>query len=171
MSGNWIAVASAAHVRIGQVGGFMQVCHGKAAPLRRIKPGDCVAYYSPAINMGDKSKFQTFTALGIVKPGDPYSFDMGTGFCPYRRDVHWYNSVDAHIAPLLEKLEFTAGQRNWGYQLRFGFFQISATDMRDIAAAMNVVVDQQLESNFTTSPLGIKISKQIHQREFNFAAT
>ena len=27
--------------------GFMQVSHGKAAPLRRIRPGDGVAYYSP----------------------------------------------------------------------------------------------------------------------------
>lgn len=47
MSRNWVAVASAEHVRIGRAAGFMQVCHGKAAPLRRIKPGDRVAYYSP----------------------------------------------------------------------------------------------------------------------------
>ena len=44
---NWIAVASAEHVRIGRSQGFMQVCHGKAAPLRRIQPGDGVVYYSP----------------------------------------------------------------------------------------------------------------------------
>jgi hypothetical protein len=25
----------------------MQVCHGKAAPLRRVQPGDRVVYYSP----------------------------------------------------------------------------------------------------------------------------
>ncbi len=31
----WIAVASAAHVRIGRAGGFMQINYGKAAPLRR----------------------------------------------------------------------------------------------------------------------------------------
>ena len=47
MSANWIAVASAEHVRRGREGGFMQVCHGKAAPLRRIQPGDGVVYYSP----------------------------------------------------------------------------------------------------------------------------
>ncbi len=44
---SWIAVASAEHVRLGRSQGFMQVCHGKAAPLRRITPGDAVAYYSP----------------------------------------------------------------------------------------------------------------------------
>ncbi len=36
---NWIAVASAGHVRLGRSGGFTQLCHGKTAPLRRIKPG------------------------------------------------------------------------------------------------------------------------------------
>jgi len=44
---NWIAVASAEHVRRGQSEGFMQVCHGKAAPLRRVRPGNRVVYYSP----------------------------------------------------------------------------------------------------------------------------
>ena len=42
MSRNWLAVASANHVRKGRAEGFMQVCHGKLAPLRRIKPGDLV---------------------------------------------------------------------------------------------------------------------------------
>jgi hypothetical protein len=32
---NWIAVASAEHAQRGRSEGFMQVCHGKAAPLRR----------------------------------------------------------------------------------------------------------------------------------------
>ena len=34
----WIAVASADHVARGVAGGFMQVCHGKRAPLARIRP-------------------------------------------------------------------------------------------------------------------------------------
>jgi len=39
MNGGWIAVACADHVALGVAGGFMQVCHGKAAPLRRMRPG------------------------------------------------------------------------------------------------------------------------------------
>ena len=42
---SWMAVASAEHVRNGRAQGFMQVCHGKAAPLRRLKPNDWVVYY------------------------------------------------------------------------------------------------------------------------------
>nr|WP_315485999.1 EVE domain-containing protein [uncultured Undibacterium sp.] len=44
---NWIAVACAEHVAIGRELGFMQVCHGKASPLRRLRAGDKVVYYSP----------------------------------------------------------------------------------------------------------------------------
>ncbi|MDR7306704.1 hypothetical protein [Rhodoferax saidenbachensis] len=39
---NWIAVACAAHARRGCAvpqQGYMQVCHGKAAPLKRVAPG------------------------------------------------------------------------------------------------------------------------------------
>jgi hypothetical protein len=61
--------------------GFMQVSHGKAAPLRRIHPGDWVVYYSP-----------------------------------------------------------TTAKRNWGFQLRFGLFEISEHDMAMIATAMGVVL-------------------------------
>ncbi len=39
MSRNWIAVASADHVRRGLAGGFMQVCHGKAAAVAAAEAG------------------------------------------------------------------------------------------------------------------------------------
>jgi hypothetical protein len=42
------------------------------------------------------------------------------------------------IGPLLEKLAFTAGKPNWGYQLRS--LQISAADFRLIAQAMKAEV-------------------------------
>ena len=63
----WIAVASAEHVRRGRSEGFMQVNHGKAAPLKRVKPGDRVVYYSPALTLGGKDKLQCFTDIGTVK--------------------------------------------------------------------------------------------------------
>ena len=135
---NWIAVASAEHVRLGRAGGFMQVCHGKLAPLRRIKPGDRVVYYSPTLEMGGKEKLQAFTAIGIVKAGEAYQFDMGGGFCPFRRDVSWSEANESPIQPILNVLEFSACKRNWGYQLRFGIFQISDHDFNLIAAEMSV---------------------------------
>jgi hypothetical protein len=137
MTAFWIAVASAEHVRRGRDEGFMQVSHGKAAPLKRIKPGDRVVYYSPAVTLGGKDGLQSFTAIGKVKDREPYVFDMGKGSKPLRRDVTWAKAREAPIRPLLDALEFTAGKPNWGYQLRFGLFSISEADFRLIAKAMH----------------------------------
>lgn len=138
---NWIAVASADHVQRGLADGYMQVCHGKVAPLRRLQAGDRVVYYSPSQVFGSKIRLQAFTAIGRVKPQDAYQADMGGGFHPYRRDVAWTASRHASILPLLQTLEFSAGIKNWGYQFRFGLFAISEHDMRVIAAAMDVARD------------------------------
>jgi hypothetical protein len=133
---SWIAVASAEHVRIGRAQGFMQVCHGKAAPLRRLAPGDRVAYYSPTEAFGGKDRLQAFTAIGVVAPGSPYQADMGGDGGAFRRDVRWSEATETPIQPLLGSLSFSRDNRNWGYQLRFGLFQIEDEDMRIIAAAM-----------------------------------
>ena len=136
MTGHWIAVASAEHVRRGRSEGFMQVCHGKAAPLRRLKPGDGVAYYSPTQTFRGKDRLQAFTAIGIVQPGDPYRHDMGGGFVPYRRDIAWVDAQAAPIRPLLDQLELTAGQASWGYRFRYGLISVSERDFQIIASAM-----------------------------------
>ena len=120
MTQNWVAVASAAHVRIGRETGFMQVCHGKAAPLKRIRPLDRVVYYSPTVEFRGKDRLRSFTAIGIVRPGDPYCFDMGGGFQPYRRDVDWLAGQETPIQPLLDELEFSAGKKNWAYPMQIG---------------------------------------------------
>jgi EVE domain len=133
---NWIAVASAEHVRWGRKGGYMQVCHGKRGPLARVQPGDGVVYYSPTEVFRGPGKLQAFTAIGRVKDSAPYAFDMGGGFVPFRRDVDWFEAQESPILPLLDQLEFSAGRRNWGYQLRFGLFSISARDFGVIADAM-----------------------------------
>ena len=135
---NWIAVASAEHASRGRdaPAGFMQVGHGKLAPLWRIAPGDRVAYYSPTLVFGVKDSLQSFVAIGVVQPGEPYAFDMGGGFVPYRRDVRYLPAHEASILPLLDALEFVENRQRWGYKFRFGLFDVSDHDMRLIAAAM-----------------------------------
>lgn len=136
---NWIAVASAEHARRGcesLQGGFMQVCHGKAAPLRRMSPGDRVAYYAPTLTMGGKDTCQRFVSLGIVQDEEPYGVDMGGGFVPFRRDVAYLPAQEASILPLIEQFDFVENLQRWGYKFRFGLFEIGEHDMRLIAAAM-----------------------------------
>ena len=141
MSRNWLAVASADHVAIGQRSGFMQVCQGKAAPLRRIQPGDRIVYYSPNSRyspshaLREKDRLQSFTAIGTVRAGKPYRVDTDALFQPYRRDVDWHDGETVPIAVLLGQLELGA-EKNWGYRLRTGLIEISERDMTTIADAM-----------------------------------
>lgn len=137
----WIGVVSAEHVRRGVAGGFAQVCHGKGGPLRRMRPGDGFVYYSPTEAFRGKEPLQAFTAIGTVRAGEPYLFDMGGGFVPYRRDIDWQPQATAiPIRPLLPLLEVTAGRTHWGAPFRYGHFQISAADFARIAQAMGVAV-------------------------------
>jgi EVE domain-containing protein len=141
MRKNWVAVASADHVAVGRTAGFMQVCHGKVSPLKRVQPGDRIVYYSPNQHYSashaqrGKDRLQTFTAIGTVKEGKPYQADMGGGFQPFRRDVTWHEAEPVSLALLLQKLALTQ-EKNWGYRLRQGLVEISDADMTTIAEAM-----------------------------------
>lgn len=141
---NWVAVASEEHALRGcadSAHGFMQVCHGKCAPLKRLRPGDRVVYYAPTRTMGGKDKVQAFVSAGLVQPGCPYAFDMGGGFVPYRRDVAYVPARPAAIVPLLDQLEFVEDRQRWGYKFRFGLFEVGDADMRKILQAMQAPLD------------------------------
>lgn len=112
---NWVAVASAEQVRVGDAQGFMQVSHGKLSPLKRIQAGDHVTYYSPSVLVRKKDGLQSFSAIGAVRGGDPYQGAMTDGsFHPLRSDVNRQNANGAPIRTLLDQLSFTSGKQNWG---------------------------------------------------------
>ena len=140
MSADWVAVASAEHVAIGRAQGFMQVGHGKGAPLKRLHAGDRIAYYSPVRVLGGKAACQAFTAVGVVRDERVYQGDMGGGFLPFRKDVDWFEAQEAAIRPLLESLSFTSGKSNWGYAFRFGLLKVTEADMDLIVRAMRAKV-------------------------------
>ncbi len=118
----------------------MQVNHGKLGPLKRMKPGDGIAYYSPTEKMGVKDGFQSFTAIGRIREGEPYQGYMSDGFQPFRRDVVWAAGHEQPIRPLIDRLDLTR-DKNWGYSLRFGLLELSAADFTVIGVAMTGGVD------------------------------
>ena len=133
---HWITVASADHVAIGRAGGFIQVGHGKRAPLQRIHPGDRFACYSPTQQLGARAPLQAFTGVGVVQPGEPYQVHMREGFEPFRRDVVFAPSEPAPIRPLLDALAFAQPRASWGAKFRYGLFTVDEADFRVIAEAM-----------------------------------
>ena len=71
----WIGVASRDHVNIAVKGAFVQLNHGKKAPLGRLKAGDGVIMYSPRTTYPDGEPLQAFTAIGTVVTGDVYQVE------------------------------------------------------------------------------------------------
>lgn len=112
----WIGVVSRSHVQRGLAGGFAQMNHGKQAPL------------------------QAFTAIGFVRSGDVYLYDMtlegSPGFVPWRIDVDYLPAQAASIKPLIKDLNFISNKTHWGAAFRFGQVKIDEADFLRIALAM-----------------------------------
>lgn len=132
----WVVTVSASHAARGIEAGIVQACHGKVAPLRRMRPGDGVVIYSPRSEMRGGAPVMAFTALGHVAGEAVWQHDMGGGFVPWRRAVVWSGTRAVPIRPLLQRLDLTAGQDNWGMAFRYGHRALSAHDFGLIKAAM-----------------------------------
>jgi hypothetical protein len=135
----WVGVVSREHVRLGIEGGFIQLNHGKRAPLQRMHAGDGLVMYSPRTSYPDGQPLQRFTAIGIVTTGTVYQVQMGEDFEPYRIDVAFFGeAAEAAIKPLVERLSFITNKTHWGAAFRFGYIRIPAADFALIAAEMGV---------------------------------
>lgn len=132
----WIGVVSSDHVGTAVAGGFVQLSHGKAGPLERMREGDAFAFYSPRASYPDGPPVQAFTAIGRVAAGPIFQTRMTEGFAPFRRHVRFLAANEAPIKPLLDALSFIRNKAHWGAAFRFGFLRVPAEDFARIAAAM-----------------------------------
>jgi predicted RNA-binding protein len=129
----WMAVVSKDHAMRGVSGGFIQVCHGKQAPLKRMSVNDWLIVYSPKQSMLGQEKCQNFTAIGQVSDDDVYQHEMSANFTPFRRNLKFYPCQEISILPLINQLEFIQNKSKWGFQFRLGFFEIKENDFNLIA--------------------------------------
>ena len=134
----WIGVVSREHVRLGVKGGFIQLGHGKKAPVQRLRAGDALVMYSPRTAYPDGAPLQAFTAIGVVSTGKVYQVQMTEDFKPYRVDVSFLKAKEAPIKPLIDALSFIKSKTHWGAAFRFGQIKIPAEDFKLIAKAMGV---------------------------------
>jgi len=132
----WIIVASKDHVKTGIAEGIAQACHGKATPLKRMKKGDYVIYYSAKQTLEKPDKCQEFTALGKVLDNEIYQFQVSEDFYPSRRKIEFSQCKDISILPLINDLQFIQNKKSWGYPFRFGFFEINQHDFELISSQM-----------------------------------
>ena len=130
----WVGVVSRSHVRRGVAGGFAQLNHGKRAPLERMNVGDWLVYYSPRTDFSDGEPLRAFTAIGRIVGERVYTFDMGGGFVPYRRDVQYVKRARGFRRR--SDVEIHREQPQLGMLARRGHFEIEMADLEQIAIAM-----------------------------------
>ena len=144
----WIGVVSHEHVQRGVAGGFVQINHGKLAPLRKMKAGDGLVFYSPRQSHPKGAPLQAFTAIGFIHSGEPYPYDMSAegvaDFVPWRLDVDFAHAQIAFIRPLVDQLEFIRSTSHWGAALRLGHLKIGRADFSRIADAMHMQGSRQI---------------------------
>jgi len=132
----WIGVVSADHADAAAAGGFVQLNHGKAGALERMRGGDGLVFYSPRTSHPDGEPLQAFTAMGRVRSGNVYQAGGGDGTRPFRLDVDYLPAAPAPIRPLLADLSFIRSKTHWGAAFRYGVVRVPEADFLRIAAAM-----------------------------------
>jgi len=132
----WIGVVSRSHVEISVKDGFLQLSHGKKAPLQKLRAGDGLVMYSPRTSYPNGAALQSFTAIGVVTSGHIYQVEMNPDFKPYRVDVRFLACYEVPIKTLIDRLSFIKSKAHWGAVFRFGHIKISRRDFNLIAKAM-----------------------------------
>jgi predicted RNA-binding protein len=132
----WIGVVSRSHVEVAVKGGFIQLNHGKKAPLQRLHAGDGLILYSPRTSYPAGEILQAFTAVGEVTSGKIYHVEMAPDFKPYRVEVTFCKCRETPMRPLIDNLSFIKNKAHWGAAFRFGLVKIPAQDFNLIARAM-----------------------------------
>jgi hypothetical protein len=132
----WIGVVSQDHVEAAVAHGFVQLNHGKAAPLQRLQAGDGFAFYSPRTAYPVGTPLQAFTAIGRVAEGPIYEAEAPEETPVFRRRAAYFDATPAPIKPLLERLSFIHSTTHWGAAFRFGLVRVPRDDFAAIASAM-----------------------------------
>ncbi len=132
----WIIVASKDHVKTGVSDGIAQTCHGKASPLKRMRKGDFIIYYSGKQTQAGGEVCQEFTAIGKVMDEEIYEFRVSDEFRPFRRNIEFLPSREVSILPLIPELTFILNKKSWGNPLRYGFLEIQQQDFKRISSQM-----------------------------------
>jgi hypothetical protein len=132
----WLGVVHRGHVLRGVSLGIAQTNHGAKAGVMRMQPGDGIVYYSPKTSYPDGPALREFTAIGRIADGEPWQADEGDRH-PWRRRAEYDESAHAvPIAPLLQVLELTRGNPNWGFAMRRGHLEMSRHDFELLAHEM-----------------------------------
>lgn len=133
---HWIAVISRDHAMIGAQSGFLQVCHGKAAPLRKTSAGDEVFIYCPRTGMSAGKVLRRVEYRCVIESDTVYQVEQVAGFKPFRKDARFDAGFQGIPIGDVRGMELTANP-HWGMLARRGFFELGAHDATLLRRAGN----------------------------------
>ncbi len=131
----FVGLADRFHVDMMRSDGVVVLGIRNDAGVRRVKPGDRVAYYSPK-EAPDGPPLRAFTGLAEVAGGGPFMWPKDEPEIWARRADWLEHAVDVPIRVLLESLEFIRNPKNWGFYLRGSYREIGGGDHALISRAM-----------------------------------
>lgn len=115
---HWVIVASRDHARRGVRDGFVMANHGKRPQLARMSPDDRILIYSPTTTYPKGEPLRAITIVGEVTGDEPEPSNViAGGFCRAA------SLREIEPLPLDEFRERFPVSR-----IRFGFFELDATD-------------------------------------------
>jgi predicted RNA-binding protein len=132
----WINTVSKDHVLMGKKNGIVQANHGKLSPLKRLKVGDQIIFYSPKTSFENGEPLKAFTAVAKIIDEKIYQVDLSDAFKPYRINAQYEDCNEVRIEPLIENLNFIRNKQSWGYMFRFGLFEMNEHDFNLIYSRM-----------------------------------
>jgi EVE domain-containing protein len=132
----WIAVAHLMQVEACRTGGFVAFSHGKETAVRKVSPGDRVAFYAPRDTF-EGTPVQAFCGLATVTGDHVKQRPLpGTDFLPWVRDAEFEQVKPMPVRPLLEELSFVRNPQHWGMAFRRSLFETGPEDFEIIENAL-----------------------------------
>lgn len=139
----WIAVVPKSRVESAVAGGFAMFAHGRYDAVKRVGPGDWLAYYSPRTMLKGGDEVRAFTAIGRICDDEPYEVEMTPGQTGWRRRIGYERGArEASIYPLLDTLSFITDRTHWGIFFHRSLFAVTREDFAQIADATGIGADR-----------------------------
>ena len=124
----WINTLPKDHVMIGKKEGIVQADQGKPDPLKRLKAGDKILFYSPKTAAVNGSPLKAFTAAAKIIDEKIDRIQLSADFKPFRLAAEFEDCSEVPIEPLIARLQFIHNKKSWGYLFQFGLFEIGEND-------------------------------------------
>ena len=124
----WIAVIPKSRVE-SPCGNFAMFAHGRHTAVKRTRPGDWLAYYSPRTKLERRRGSARLHGHRPIQPSaNPMKWRCGRARVGWRRDIAFEKAHEADVYPLLDQLSFITDRQHWGIPFHRSLFSVSRDD-------------------------------------------